>query len=210
MKQLTILLLTLLALLAGCSSVRWAELDDDGLQDPSGSELAFLEERSSSAILFEDFNDEELAEGVLICDAARIEDGTMRLLGNGSWVEVLLPAKATRIIVCYRFEADTGRIGMTTYLPEGHTEIYNDVLGNWAHNMDRLTPYQRVEGPGYGSRRESDWVVQEIRIENERLQFYANGRRFGNLKLEESTGFRTLSIVADGEGYGTLDWILAI
>lgn len=210
MKQLLFSLFALLALLSGCTSVRWAELDDDTLRDPSGSELGFLEESTASAILFEDFNDEELADGVTVCEASSIGDGTIRILGDGTWVEVRLPTEATRIIACYRFEADTGRIGITTYLAEGHSEIYNDVLGDWAHNMDRLTPYQRENAPGFGSRRDSQWVVHEMRIERNRLQFYANGGRFGSVKLERSTGFRSFSIIAEDGGFGTLDWVLAM
>ena len=209
-KQLTVFLLAFLALLAGCTSVRWAELDDNSLAGRSGSELTLLEDALASAILFEDFNDPDFAEGARISDATRIEEGAIRLLGDGTRVEVCLPAEATRIIACYRFEAPTGRLGMTTYLAEGRTEIFENILGTWAHNMDRLTPYHRVNGPGYGNRGEPEWTVQEMRIERNRLQFYTNGRRFGSVKLEESTGFRSFSVVAEDEGYGTLDWILAI
>jgi hypothetical protein len=209
-KHLLVLSLALFTLLTGCASVRWAALDDGTLQDPSGSELGFLENTTSSAILFEDFNDDQLAEGVRVCESVQIEEGGLRLLGEGKWVNVRLPKEATRIVACYRLEAKTGRIGMTTYLAEGHTEIFSDVLGSWAQNMDRLTPYRRVTGPDYGSREGSNWVVHEMRIDRNRVQFYADGRRFGSVRLVRSNGFRAFSIVAESEGHGTLDWVLAI
>lgn len=209
MRQTTLLIL-LVGILGGCASVRWAELDDSPVPAPSSEESAFLEETVPEAVLFEDFNDSDLVEGISVRSSAVVDGGMLTLPEEGTWVTVALPRTATRIFACYRLESETGRICISTELREGRTEVFNDVLGDWAHNLDRITPYSRVEGFGYGGEREAAWVVQEMRVEENHVSFFRNGSRFGKIRLKGTTGFDSFCIKAETGARGSLDWILAI
>lgn len=138
----------------------WAELDD-----------------SSVPVLFEDFNETDLVQGVAVGSSGEFEVGRLTLPEQGTCVTVSLPEPATRILACYRLESETGRIGISTEIREGRTEVSNDIVGDWAHSLDRITPYRRGE-VNHGS-------------------FFRNGSRFGRIRLRGTTGFDSFCIKAE-------------
>ncbi|MFW5827349.1 MAG: hypothetical protein ACOCU4_04620 [Alkalispirochaeta sp.] len=199
---------TIAVLLSSCATTRWAELDDGPLEEPSEQEALFIRERMQDAMILEDFNDRDVHDGIAVLGRHNTERGVVEIPGDGTWVRVNPGYTFQRVIACYRIDSDTGHVFISTDLPEGHTDLFNDAYGDWAHNMDGTTPYTRVESSSFGQKRTSRWIVQEMRIEGNELVFLSGDRVFGRIPLEESTGFETINIRANVGGTGELDWLV--
>lgn len=209
MKKYGFLLVVVILVSSGCSTMRWTEMDDGPLEEPSEKEIEYLKGTLEEARLFEDFNDTNYAAGVEVKGEVSTEKGTVSIPGTGYWVEVKLDKPVTRLIACYKLTSNRGHIFISTDIPEGHTDIFNDMLGVWGHNMEGTTPYTRINGTGYGDEAASRYMVQELRIEEGELVFLKNNRSFGTIDLEKSRGFSHFDIRSNDGGKGVLDWIAA-
>jgi hypothetical protein len=201
--------LVIVLLGAGCASMRWTEMDDGAMEEPSEKEVEYIRGTLDEAFLFEDFNDSDYAKGVKVYGEPSFDEGIVQIPKDGDWIEVNLEEPATRLITCYRITSDEGHILVSTNIPEGHTDIFNDVLGSWGHNMKGDTPKQRVDAAGFGNARTRDWIVQELRIENGELVFLKNNRSFGTVPLKNTEHFTGFKIRANVGGKGKVDWIAA-
>lgn len=197
-----------IVILSSCATTRWDAMDDGPLEEPSEQEVRFIGERMHDAMLFEDFNDRDLQDGIAVLGQHDAELGVVTVPADGTWVRVDPSHSFQRVIACYRIDSDSGHVFISTDLPEGHTDLFNDAYGDWAHNMEGSTPYTRVESGSFGQKRTSRWIVHEMRIEEGELVFLSNDRVFGRVPLEQSHGFETVAIRANGGGVGQLDWLV--
>jgi sugar lactone lactonase YvrE len=203
-----ILSLFVLAAMALSAEPRFERFDDPGAR-LTASERELLDAWMEELVLFEDFSDNRI-ERLGGIDRTRIQDGALHIDRDGRHLYFELGRGFTRALVCYRVTSERGHLFTPIGSENGHYALFNDVLGDWAwKDFEHGQQTFREEGFGepFASNR-NRWMVHELRVENETLNYYVNNRLFGSVPFDRAKKMRNFAVAANAGGRGLVDYVL--
>ncbi len=215
MKKVIIgLLIGAIILLAGCASTNYSRLDNDpeALDNPSEEEKALIEEIFDSATLVETFDDDRYESGFEKLSLPEIKDGALQLKPINNEASQYLSYENeegfTSVTVCWKESASQGHLILWVNIPGfGRPTFFNNPADVAAHiHLDSLDGETEFLGRVAASN-QSRWIIQEVRIEGDKVLMFRNGRLVFEYPIDQPRRFNRFTIGSNIGGSGYLDWI---
>ena len=216
MRKLHWIAVPLIIALSACSTNYYAfDGDYNGKKfdgEFSEDEILIKKEMFNDTILVENFSSQELAKGMSGYIRPDIIDGELKSVsskdGVGNTLNYENPDGFESVTVCWKRTSAQGHLILWVTVPGfGMPTFFNDSNGYSAHiHLDSLGGY--TEPLGHKDTASSWYIVQEVRIDGDKILLLANGVLFNTYKMDMPRKFTTFAIGNNGGGAGVIDYII--
>ena len=128
--------------------------------------------------------------------------------GVGNTLNYENPDGFESVTVCWKRTSAQGHLILWVTVPGfGTPTFFNDSNGYSAHiHLDSLGG--DTEPLGHKDTASSSYIVQEVRIDGDKILLLANGVLFNTYKMDMPRKFTTFAIGNNGGGAGVIDYII--
>ena len=216
MRKLHWIVVSLIIALSSCSTNYYAfDGDYNGKKfdgEFSEDEILIKKEMFNDIIHVEDFNSQQLSKGMSGYIRPDIIDGELKSVstkdGVGNTLNYENPDGFESVTVCWKRTSAQGHLILWVTVPGfGTPTFFNDSNGYSAHiHLDSLGG--DTEPLGHKDTASSSYIVQEVRIDGDKILLLANGVLFNTYKMDMPRKFTTFAIGNNGGGAGVIDYII--
>ena len=216
MRKLHWIAVPLIIALSACSTNYYAfDGDYNGKKfdgEFSEDEILIKKEMFNDIILVEDFNSQQLSKGMSGYIRPDIIDGELKSVssndGVGNTLNYENPDGFKSVTVCWKRTSGQGHLILWVTVPGfGMPTFFNDSNGYSAHiHLDSLGG--NTEPLGHKATASSSYIVQEVRIDGDKILLLANGVLFNTYKMDMPRKFTTFAIGNNVGGEGVIDYII--